>query len=131
MTGFTEKVQLFNCHFARQCSTIDTGRIMPSLTPKTTTTIADINFSDEGSIVRLLNPSKAHGCDEISLRMIKLSDSALIYPLKSILVNFTGTFVFSDIWTFANVAPVQKKHQKNLLKSYRPIFLLPIFGKIV
>ena len=30
----------------------------------------------------------------------------------------------------ANVVPVHKKEDKNLLKNYRPISLLPIFGKI-
>ena len=132
VTDFAEKAQLFNDHFARQCSTIDTGSVIPSLNPKTTTTIADISISDEGilSIIRSLNPSKAHGCDEISVRMIKQSDSALIYPLKLIFKNSIRTGVFPDIWKLANVVPVHKKGQKNLLKNYRPISLLPIFGKI-
>ena len=30
----------------------------------------------------------------------------------------------------ANVVPVHKKESKNLVKNYRPIRLLPIFGKI-
>ena len=99
VTDFAEKAQLFNDHFARQCSTIDTGSVIPSLNPKTTTKIADINISDEGilSIIRSLNPSKAHGCDEISVRMIKQSDSALIYPLKLIFTNSIRTGVFPDI----------------------------------
>ena len=31
----------------------------------------------------------------------------------------------------ANVVPVQKKHEKNVKGNYRPISLLPIFGKIL
>ena len=113
VTDFAEKAQLFNDHFARQCSTIDTGSVIPSLNPKTTTKIADINISDEGilSIIRSLNPSKAHGCDEISVRLIKQSDSALIYPLKVIFTNSIRTGVFPDIWKHANVVPVYKKDQ--------------------
>ena len=132
VTDFAEKAQLFNDYFARQCSTIDTGSVLPILPPKTTTTIADINISDEGilSIIRSLDPNKAHGCDEISVRMIKLSDYALVYPLKLIFSNSIRTGVFPNIWKLANVVPVHKKDKKNLLKNYRPISLLPIFGKI-
>ena len=35
-----------------------------------------------------------------------------------------------DIWEKANVFPVHKKEEKNLLKNYRPISLLPIFSKV-
>ena len=89
-----------------------------SLISKTTTTITDISISDEGilSIMRSFNPSKAQGCDEISVRMIKQSDSALIYPLKLIFTNSIRTGVFPDIWKLANVVPVRKKDKKNLLK---------------
>ena len=37
---------------------------------------------------------------------------------------------FPAIWKKANVVPVHKKEDKNLLKNYRPISLLPIFSKI-
>ena len=132
MIDFTDKAQLFNDYFARLCSTIDTGSIIPTLTPKTTSTIDDINISDEGLllIVRSLNPSKARGYDEISVRIIKISDTALVYQPKLIFTNCIRTGIFPDIWKLANVVPVHKKDQKNLLKHYRPISLMPIFGKI-
>ena len=119
VTDFAEKAQVFNDHFAHQCSRIDTGSIIPSLIPKTTTTIADISISDEGmlSIIRSLNPSKAHGCDEISVRMIKQSDSASTNPLKLIFTKSIRIGVFPDIWKLANVVPVHKKDKKNLLKK--------------
>ena len=37
---------------------------------------------------------------------------------------------FPSCWKKANVVPVHKKEDKNLLKNCRPISLLPIFGKI-
>ena len=37
---------------------------------------------------------------------------------------------FPSCWKKTNVVPVHKKEDKNLLKNYRPISLLPIFGKI-
>ena len=38
--------------------------------------------------------------------------------------------VFPDIWKKANIIPIHKKNQKNLLKNYRPVSLLPICSKI-
>ena len=37
---------------------------------------------------------------------------------------------FSDIWKMSNIIPVHKKNDKQLIQNYRPISLLPIFGKI-
>ena len=63
--------------------------------------------------------------------MIKLSDAALVTPLKMIFSNCLRRGVFPEIWKRANVVPVHKKHEKNLKGNYRPISLLPIFGKIL
>ena len=38
---------------------------------------------------------------------------------------------FQEIWKKANVVPAHKKEDKMLVKNYRPISLLPIFGKIL
>ena len=38
--------------------------------------------------------------------------------------------VFPDIWKKENIIPAHKKEDKTLINNYRPISLLPIFGKI-
>ena len=63
--------------------------------------------------------------------MIKLSDAALITPLKIIFKNCLRRGLFLEIWKYANVVPVHKKNEKNVKENYRPISLLPIFGKIL
>ena len=133
VTDFTEKAQLFNDYFILQCTTIDTGSVIPEYAQEATTLINDFVISDEKilRIIRSLNPNKAHGWDEISVRMIKLSDAALVTPLKMIFSNCLRRGVFPEIWKRANVVPVHKKHEKNLKGNYRPISLLPIFGKIL
>ena len=133
VTDFTEKAQIFNDFFILQCTTIDTGSEIPQDIPLTTTLISDFVISDEKilNILRSLNPNKAHGWDEISVRMIKLSDDALVLPLKIIFANCLRRGLFPEIWKHANVVPVHKKNEKNLKGNYRPISLLPIFGKIL
>ena len=133
ITDFTEKAQIFNDYFLLQCTTIDTGSVIPPYVPAPSSFISDFPISDEKilNIIRSLNPNKAHGWDGISVRMIKLSDAALVVPLKIIFENCLRCGVFPDIWKYANVVPVHKKNEKNLKGNYRPISLLPIFGKIL
>ena len=133
VTDFTEKAQLFNDYFILQCTTIDTGSHIPQDALVTDNMINDFVISDEKilNIIRALNPNKAHGWDEISVRMIKFSDVALVNPLKIIFTNCLRRGRFPKIWKYANVVPVHKKNEKNVKGNYRPISLLPIFGKIL
>ena len=133
ITDFTEKAQLFNDYFILQCTTIDTGSNIPPAVQGHPIQLSDFVISEEKilKIIRSLNPNKAHGCDEISIRMIKLSDVSLVTPLKIIFTNCLSQGVFPGIWKCANVVPVHKKNEKNLKSNYRPISLLPIFGKML
>ena len=78
ITDSTENAQLFNAYF-----------ILPGDSPVTAPPINDIIISEDWilNIIRSLNPNKAHGWDDISARMIKLSDAALVIPLKIIFTN--------------------------------------------
>ena len=62
--------------------------------------------------------------------MIKISDDVLVAPLKMIFESCIQNGIFPEIWKMANIVPVHKKNRKNLKQNYRPISLLPIFGKI-
>ena len=94
--------------------------------------ISDLNISEEKILnkIRSLNPNKAHGWDEISIRMIKISGASLLTPLRIIFTNCLRQGVFPEIWKCANVVPVHEKNEKNVKSNYRPISLLPIFGKM-
>ena len=61
--------------------------------------------------------------------MIKLCKKSKIYPLKLIFEISLQGGNFSDNWKKADVVPTRKRESKNLVKNYRPICLLPIFGK--
>ena len=81
-------------------------------------------------MIRALNINKAHGHDDISIRMIKICDKSLIKPLMLIFKRSIRSSYYPDIWKKSNVIPVHKKNDKRLVNNYRPISLLPIFGKI-
>ena len=62
--------------------------------------------------------------------MLKLCDSSVVLPLKIIFKNILDTSIYPDMWKVADVTPIFKKEDKQLVKNYRPISLLPICGKI-
>ena len=78
----------------------------------------------------LINIHKAHGHDDISIRMIKICDKSLLKPLTILFQNSMKSFCYPFIWKRSNIIPVHKKNDKQLVKNYQPISLLPIFGKI-
>ena len=92
----------------------------------------DINFSkgDILRVIRKLDPNKAHGHDQISIRMIQICDKTISKPLFLIFNSCMQSGVFPSEWKMANVVPVYKKNDKQNIKNYRPVSLLPIFGKI-
>ena len=51
-------------------------------------------------------------------------------PLKIIFENILSTSLYPDMWKLANVSPIFKKGDKQSIKNYRPISLLPICGKM-
>ena len=111
VTDSAQKAQLFNDYFIRQCTTIENGSKIPDHTSINPTRIDSVVISEEKilKIIRSLNPNKAHGWDEISVRMIKLSDTALVAPLKIIFENCLRCGVFPQLWKHANIVPVHKK----------------------
>ena len=130
---FTAKAEIFNDYFILQCTVIDTGSAVPNDVPLHIPPLSNFHISDEKilRIIRSLNPNKVHGWDNISVRMIKISDEALVVPLRLIFEHCKNRGIFPQIWKLANVVPVHKKSSKQLKQNYRPISLLPIFGKIL
>ena len=74
--------------------------------------------------------NKAHGSDDISSKMIKLCGNHLAKPLQIIFQNILDTGRFPELWKLANVIPVHKKKDKQIVENYRPISLLPLFSKM-
>ena len=127
------KADIFNNFFAEQCTPLKNGSKLPSnqiyLTQSKLVSL-DFNEDEVLKISRSLNIHKTHGYSDIPIRMIKICDKSLLKPLIILFENSTKSSHYPDIWKRSNIIPVHKKNDKQLVKNYRPISLLPIFRKI-
>ena len=94
--------------------------------------ISQIRFSEDdiAKIIQNLDPNKAHGHDQISIRMLKICGKTICKPLECIFRECLNTGLFPLEWKKANLVPVYKKGDKQCLINYCPVSLLPICGKI-
>ena len=99
---------------------------------KTHESLSTIHFSTDDilKIIRNLDLNKAHAHDMITIRMIKLCEISICRPLKLIFQSCLESEKFPTEWKKANVVPVHKKCDKQILKNYRTISLLPTAGKV-
>ena len=81
-------------------------------------------------MIQNLDPNKAHGHDQISIRMLKHCSTSICKPLEIIFNRCLETGMFPNDWKKGNVVPAFKKGDKQILKNYRSISLLPVCGKI-
>ena len=94
--------------------------------------LSAVNFSIDviAKILQNLDLNKAHCHDKISIRMLQLCGNSICKPLELILRQAMESGSFPSEWQKGNVVPIHKKDDKQCLKNYRPISLLPICGKI-
>ena len=94
--------------------------------------LTKIRFSEDdiAKIIQNLDPNKAHGHDQISIRMLKICGKTICKPLECIFRECLNTGLFPLEWKKANLVPVYKKGDKQCLINYCPVSLLPICGKI-
>ena len=100
------------------------------LLTKHTLTFCDFSETDILPIINSQDSNKAHGHDMISIRMLKLCGEAICRPLNIIFKTCLNTGKFPSEWKKGNVVPIHKKDDKQNVKNYRPVSLLPICGKI-
>ena len=83
------------------------------------------------SLIRKINPNKATGSNGIFGQTLLLCDGSVILPLQIIFTNILSTSIYTDMCKLANVTPIFKKSDEQLIKKFRPISLLPLCGKIL
>ena len=132
VTNFESKATIFNEYFVSQCSETRTRSTLPTFLPRGNSFLGSVNI-DTGKVlkmIRSLDPKKAHGCDEISVSMIKMCDNSVVTPSCTMFKTSIETGVYPSIWKKANIIPIHKKNNRQCKNNHRPISLLPIFSKI-
>ena len=132
VTDVSEKANIFNNFFGAQCSLLETGSILSPETQKTDKRLEGmiIDEAKGSAIIRTLDLNKAHGWDDISVRMVKLSGESLVRPLVNIFNFSLNSGVFPNNWKKGKIVPNYKKGDKSFAKNYRPVSLLPMFSKM-
>ena len=81
-------------------------------------------------IEKIINEFSNDTASDIPITLVKKC-SKIISPLLAYHFNkFMQTGIFPDQLKIGSVTPVYKSGEKELLKNYRPISTLPLFGKI-
>ena len=123
ITNSKKKAELFSFFFSKQCSLTANNSSLP----------ADINhiysyiFGQRfGKIIQNLDLNKAHGHDNIGIRILKIFCDSICVPLEMIFKQALLNSVFPSEWKKVKIIQSDKQN----MKSYRPVPLLPICGKI-
>ena len=133
ITDFKKKAELFNSFFANKCSLINNNSQLPrTLSYKTNEKLSSVKITDDDilKIIPKLDANKVHGHDKISIRMVKIYSTSICKPLRLIFNHCIDNGIYPCEWKKANVVPIHKKGDKQILKNYRPVPLLPICSKI-
>ena len=99
VTDFKEKAELFNALFAKQCFLIkNSSKLHSHLHYLTDNRLSYVSVSqdDIAKIIQNLDPNKAHGHDNISIRMLKICGcgSSIYKPLEMIFKQCIETGFF-------------------------------------
>ena len=126
ITNLTEKAEALNYYFAKQCRVIDNNSQLPDRA-----NFAQINdyikFANVNilKILNYLDISKTIVHDNLSISAIKLNSK----PFELIFRNFERRQV-SFFMEKANIVPIHKNNEKNLVINYRTVSLLSICRRL-
>ena len=81
--------------------------------------------------LKLLNPNKSVGPDEVHPRALKEAHVEIALPLTNMFQKSLDTKQIPQDWRNANVTPVHKGGSRNSVSNYRPISLTSVAGKIL
>ena len=101
-TAFKKKAHHFNVFFAFKCTPLIINSVPPDSVDYISTArlhlfSINLNNVDILKIIKSLNVNKAHGHDDISIRMIKPCGQSIVRPLSVIFKNCIDNGIFPDI----------------------------------
>ena len=81
VSDFERKANLYNNYFAFQCTPIKNSSKLPNFSYKIEKILTSFDIKDDDilSVIKNLDMDKAHGWDQLSIRMIKTFGDALLF----------------------------------------------------
>lgn len=114
----------------------DPGRQFPEpvlLDYEMHTSIIHTTSQELAGFIRDMKPNRAPGLDCLQASIIKIGWPVIEQPYLRTINNCLDKLIFPPIWKTASLIPILKGEQKNrtMPKSYRPVGLLPVLGKLM
>ena len=81
-------------------------------------------------MIRDLDVNKAHDHYNILVKMINFCTNFVAHPLTLIFENSMTAGTFATRWKRANIVPIHKKNDKQIVSNYQSVSHLPICSKI-
>ena len=106
VTDFEKKAELFNSYFANQCTFINSNSTRPvNVQYLTDKRLSSFDFSEDDimKVIQKLDLNKAHGQDNVSIRMIKICGKSICKPLQKIFEECLRTGTVSLEWKKGNI----------------------------
>ena len=133
-THNSDKVELFKNYFLSH-SNIDTSnaRLPNEINQMPELNLDNISATEDEvlDLLKCIDPAKATGHDGISPKLIKEAGISIVPSLTRLINLSFEKSIVPDNWKMANVIPIHKKDDKDVVSNYRPISLLPAISKIM
>jgi len=131
-TNYENTPEAFNNYFLTISENI-TKNISSNGPPRP---FANISFKNTSAkeienIIKSLKSRESHGYNEITTRMLKISDPFISFPLTYIFNKVMITEIFPSRLKYALIKPIFKNGDKKKIANYKPISLLPSFSRII
>ena len=86
VSDFKMKSELFNSHFAAQCTPVKNANALPKFKYRTDKRLNSFTTNENNIflIIKNLNADKAHEWDNISIRLMQLCEKEIIYSTTSV-----------------------------------------------
>ena len=101
--------------FAKQCTLVSINSVL----------LSEFTYMADEGIQSIISVYQ-YNINNISVRMIKLYTNSVAHPLTLIFRNSMTAGKFVTQWKRANIVPLHKKNDKEIISHYRPVSLLPI-----
>ena len=110
--SFKKKANHFHSFFASHCTSLSNNSKEPSTqTHITDSKLSSLQFEDKDiiKVIRPLDINITHERDDISIKMLKICDLAIIKPFSIIFRNCVNHSTFPGLWKKSNIYPFHKK----------------------